>query len=262
MAKAHKAMWSGTIGFGMLSIPVQSFKAADSEDLSFKQLHGACGTPIKQQKVCPTHGNLALTGEDIVKGFEVAKNSFIHLTDDDLKQVPLPAKDTIAIQEFVPVEAIDPVRVVGSYYLQSGKGGAKALALLMRGLQDRALAAIGTVAFRQRESLVALRVDAEGRLVLHTLYTDDEVRDVGERLTQLPAVTEKELGMINMLIDMHLKPTFTTAAYVDHYEEALRQLIARKEAGQPLAVTTTPAAPQAMDLEALLKASLDQAQAA
>lgn len=257
-----RAMWTGTIGFGVLSIPVKVYKAADSNDLSFNNLHVACGGRTGVQTVCRNHGAepIAISKDEIIKGFEVSKGQFVQLTDEELKSLPLASKDSIQLTEFVPAEEVDPVYVDQSYYLNADKGGNKALSLLFKALRDRNLAAIGVVTFRKREQLCALRAGPMNKMVLHTLYTEDEVR-LGYADSPNAEVSDTELHMVGMLIDTQLKPTFVSE-HEDMYEAAVRQLVEAKVAGTPLPTPTTPVVVSALSLEDLLRASLEKAGAA
>lgn len=252
---APRAMWSGTISFGMVSIPVKAYKAADSTDISFNTLHTECGRPINQIKVCRTCETGDKPGEPLptTKGYQHAKGQFVVVTDEDLQSLPLPAMNTIAITEFVPVEALDPVQIDGSYFVGSDRGGARPYALLVAVLAERNLAAIATVAFRKREQLCALRVDRLGHLVLHTLYRREEVREVPVEVG--PALTDTELGMAKLLVDMQLRPEYNPDAHPDRYETALAALIQAKLGGEVLTPGVVAPAP-VMDLEAALRASL------
>lgn len=256
-------MWTGAISFGVMSVPVKTYKAADSEDLSFNNLHKECGGKTGVQKVCRNHGTdaIPITDADIVKGYEISKGKFVTLTDEELKALPLPSKDTITIREFVPAETVDPVYIEGSYYLEAEKGGSKQLALLIAALAERNLAAVGVVSFRKREQLVALRVGPGGVLVLHTLYTEEEVR-LAKANVPTDAISDRELQMAGMLIDMQLKSEFS-ADHTDHYEAAVRQLVQDKLDGKAISAPATPALLSApLDLEAALAASIAKLQAA
>jgi DNA end-binding protein Ku len=255
-------MWTGTIGFGVMSIPVKVYKAADSNDLSFNNLHAACGGKTGVQTVCRNHGPdaIPIAKEDIIKGFEVSKGQFVQITDDELKALPLPSKDSIQIKEFVPAEEVDPVYMEQSYFIEADKGGAKVLTLLQRALGSRDLAAIGVVTFRKREQLCAIRVDAHGKVLLHTLYTEDEVR-LQHADAPDASISDQELQMAGMLIDMQLKPEFT-AEHHDQYETAVRALVEAKLAGKPLPTPAKPIVSSGESLEDLLRASLAKASAA
>lgn len=249
MAKIAKATWSGTIGFGMVSIPIKVYKAAASEDTTFVEISKATGNRCGRQTIDKGTGTV-LTPADIDKGFEVAKNQYVVLTEADLKRLPLPSKESIRIQAFVPVAAVDPVYYEASYYLGADDGGAHALALLLRSMEAKQVIAIGTIAMRKRESLCALRV-VGGAVIMHLMYRSSEVRV--ELDEQLPEVKPSELQLGTMLIESLMQPFDPNPP--DVYEAAVQQLIADLQAG----TVTTPNAPVAApvnNLEALLKASL------
>jgi len=251
-----RAIWSGSIGFGMVSIPVKLFGATESKDISFHLLHATCGTRLKQLRWCPTDEE-EVAWSEIVRGYEYAKDQYVTLTDEDFEKLPLPSKHTIELSAFVKEEEIDPVFYERSYHLAPDERGAKPYALLIRTLEKKGLTAIATITIRKKEQLCALR-PKDGALMLETLYYPDEIRAQPEMDLADVKITDRELGMAFTLIDLLRKP-FDADEYTDHYREALSQLIEAKLAGRDV-VTSPPARETAViDLADALRRSVEAA---
>jgi DNA end-binding protein Ku len=251
-----RAIWSGAIGFGMVSIPVKLFGATESKDISFNLLHSTCGTRVKQVRWCPTD-EVEVPWNETVRGYEYAKDQYVTLTDEDFEQLPLPSKHTIDINAFVKEDEIDPVYYEKSYHLAPDERGEKPYALLIKTLEKKGLTAIATITIRKKEQLCSLR-PRDGVLMLETLYYPDEIRDRPEMDLDKTKVTERELEMAFTLIDLLRKP-FEPEEYKDHYREALSQLIEAKLEGRE--VVTSPAAREAkvIDLADALRQSVEAA---
>lgn len=193
-----RAIWRGTISFGMVSIPVKLFTATDSQDISFKQLHAEDNSPIKLVRRCAADGE-DLSPDEIVKGYEYSKDRFVIVTDEDFEKLPVPSKQAIELSAFVKGEEIDPLYFEKGYYMEPEEVGRKPYALLVRALTERNLVAVGKLAIRTKERLCALR-PKEDSLVLETLYYADEVR-----VPDSPpgvSVSEAEMKIANALIDL------------------------------------------------------------
>ena len=251
-----RAIWSGSIGFGMVSIPVKLFGATESKDISFHLLHATCGTRLKQVRWCPTDEQ-EVAWSETVRGYEYGKDQYVTLTDEDFQQLPLPSKHTIELSAFVKEAEIDPVFYEKSYHLAPDERGEKAYALLIRTLEKKGLTAIATITIRKKEQLCALR-PKDGTLMLETLFYPDEIRAQPEMDLDKTKITDRELDMAFTLIDLLRKP-FDPAEYTDHYREALSQLIEAKLEGRE--VVTSPAAREAkvIDLADALRRSVEAA---
>jgi DNA end-binding protein Ku len=251
-----RAIWSGSISFGMVTIPVKLHGATESKDISFHLLHATCGTRLKQMRWCPTDEE-EVPWSDIVRGYEYAKDQYVTLTDKDFEQLPLPSKHTIELSAFVEQAEIDPVFYEKSYYLAPEDRGEKAYALLLRTLEKKKLTAVATITIRKKEQLCALRPH-EGVLIMETLYYPDEIRKQPEASLGKTKVTERELDMAFTLIELLRKP-FKPEEYKDHYREALSQLIEAKLEGRE--VVTSPAArdTSVIDLADALRRSVEAA---
>jgi DNA end-binding protein Ku len=230
-----RSIWTGTISFGMVSIPVKLYSATQSKDISFNLIHATCGSKIVQKRWCPAE-DVEVPWNEVVRGYQHAKDQFITLTEEDLADLPLPSKHTVAITAFVEAGEIDPVYYEKSYVLAPDEHADKPYALLLRSLADKNLVAIATITLRRQEQLCALRPH-EGALVLETLYYPDEIRLEREVDLSKVKLSAKELDMASTLIELLRKP-FDPSEYHDHYREALAELIEAKLEGKE--VVTPP----------------------
>ena len=158
-----RAIWSGSISFGMVSIPVKLYGATESKDIRFHLLHAKDGTRLKQIRWCPTD-EAEVPWNETARGYEYAKGQYVVLTDEDFEKLPLPSRHTIDISAFVEESEIDPIYFEKSYYLEPGERAQKPYALLLRALEEKSLTAIATVTMRNKEQLCAIR--AKGGVVL------------------------------------------------------------------------------------------------
>jgi DNA end-binding protein Ku len=251
-----RAIWSGSIGFGMVSIPVKLFGATESKDISFNLLHATCGTRLKQLRWCPTHEQ-EVPWSETVRGYEYAKDQYVTLTDEDFEKLPLPSKHTIELTAFVKEDEIDPVFYERSYHLAPDKRGEKPYALLIRTLEKKGLTAIATITIRKKEQLCALR-PKDGALMLETLYYPDEIRARPEMDLGSVKISDRELDMAFTLIDLLRKP-FDPEEYTDQYREALTQVIDAKLEGREVVESPAPRESKVIDLADALRRSVEAA---
>jgi DNA end-binding protein Ku len=240
----------------MVSIPVKLYTATQDRDISFHQLHKKCGTRIKQQRWCPEDEEV-VEYDQVVRGYEYARDQYVVLTEEDFEKIPLPSKHTIELAAFVSAEEIDPIHYEKSYYLEPEETGLKPFALLMRALKEKGLTAVAKVAIRNKERLAALR-PYDGTLMLETLYYPDEVRvQKGEDLPGVK-VSEKELSMAYSLIDL-MTEEFEPEKFTDNYREALMEVIEAKLEGQEIVEAPAPPKGKVVDLMSALKQSVEAA---
>ncbi len=251
-----RAIWRGTISFGMVNIPIKLFTATESREISFRQLHKEDNSPIRLVKRCAADGE-DLTPDEIVRGYEYGKDRYIIVDDGDLDKLPLPSKHTIELTAFVKAEEIDPLYYEKGYYIEPEEIGRKPFSLLVKALDEKNLTAIGKLAIRTKERLCALRTK-DGGLVLETLFYSDEVRSPEEEPPEVK-VSAAEMKIAYALIEL-LQAKFDPEAYRDEYRDALMEVIEAKLDGQEVAVAPAPeAAKPAVDLMAALKASVEAA---
>ena len=254
-----RAMWTGVIGFGLVSIPVKMFAATESKTTAFHQIHSVCKSQVKELRWCPTCERKVDWGE-IVKGYEFEKGSFVEITSEDLASLPVPSKNIISVSAFVQLDAIDPVYYEKSYFLEPDKKGEHPFSLLSQALTLKKMVGIASITIRSRERLCAIRPHGDS-ILMNTLYYPDEVRiDLNEKVTTPVAIPEKELKLATTLIDM-LAGDFKPEEYTDHYREALQELLDAKVQGlEPHQEGTTQPNGKILDLMASLQASLEKAQ--
>src|SRR5437762_10915961 len=165
------SLGSGTISFGLVSIPVRLYTAASSANVSFNLLHAKCGSRIKQQTFCPTC-NEVVDRASLVRGYEFAKDQYVRVSDDELKSLEGETSKVIDIAEFVPLASVDPIYFEKTYYLGPDKGGDKAYRLLADAMEKNSRVALAKFVMRGKESLVLIR-PAKSGLMLHTMYFAD-----------------------------------------------------------------------------------------
>ncbi|HEY9772964.1 MAG TPA: Ku protein [Planktothrix sp.] len=255
---AARAIWSGVITFGMVSIPVKMYTATENKDISFNQLHSPCKSRIKEQKFCQVCDR-KIESEEIEKGYEYGKGQYVVISKDDLEKIPLPSKGAIEITSFVQLEQIDPVQYEKSYFIEPDEAAKKPFALFMRAIQEKGMIAIAKVAIRSKERLCCLR-PVDGTLVMHTLLYPDEIRIERGRALPDVQVSDKELAMAGSLIDL-MTEEFEPEKYKDQYREALMQVIEAKAEGRELATAEVAPQPNVVDLMDALRASMENIKA-
>ncbi len=247
---------SGTISFGLVSIPIKLYTAASSGGVSFNMLHAKCGNRIKQQHICPVC-NEVLDRVSLVKGYEFAKGQYVQFTDEELKSLEAEVSRTIDIAEFVPLPRVDPIYFEKTYYLGPDKGGEKAYRLLADAMAKTDRVALAKFVMRGKESLVLVR-PAQGGLMLHTMYFADEVRNFGEiGKGESATIKEGELDLALRLIDELSSDEFRPEEYQDDYRLRVLDMVNLKVEGKEItAVATETPRAQVIDLMEALKESL------
>jgi DNA end-binding protein Ku len=249
-----RAMWKGAISFGLVTIPVAVYPATEEKTLRFNQLHDEDGGRIRYKRVCEKDGE-EVTFEHIVKGYEVEKDRYVVLTDQDLNAIPVESSRAIDIHRFVDLDEIDPVMFKKSYYLVPEETGAKAYALLREAMADDGRVGIAKVSFRDKEHLAALRFKDEA-FVLETMYWPDEIREADFGGVDVSAkVRGQELEMAKQLIES-LSGEWNPEEYSDEYREALLQIVEAKLNGQEIEVVAPEPTAKVVDLMEALKASV------
>jgi DNA end-binding protein Ku len=257
-----RAIASATVSFGLVTIPVKLFPATQvtSAGISFNLLHKACGTRLKQQYICPKE-EVVVPRDDMVKGYEFAKDQFVTFTTDELKALEEKSTQTVDIAEFVPLDKVDPVYFDKPYYLAPDKGGEKAYHLLAEVMRETGRCALAKYAARGKQYLVLVRPMGDEGLVMQQLLYADEVRSFKEvGLPDKPALREAELKLAEQLVDQISSQTFDPSQYEDEVKKRIQADIDKKVQGQEIEVSETTEAPaQIIDLMEALKASLGAA---
>jgi DNA end-binding protein Ku len=257
-------MWTGTIGFGMVTVPVKLYSAVDRKTVRFHQLAGKSGVRVAQKRVDPSSGEEVPYAE-IVKGYELAPDRYVVIEPGELETLEPKKTKTIEIEEFVDLSQIDPVYYDHPYYLAPGQGGAKPYRLLLEAMRETGKVAIARVVIRSKEQLVAVRPMGDVLGMATMLFADevlsperlDEVADAKDVKT-----TKRELDIAKQLVES-LAGDFKPDAFQDTYREQVLALIERKAQGKAITVQPSPeeAAAPAPDLMSALKASLDAVRA-
>ena len=243
-----RAIASGVISFGLVSIPVKLYTAASSEQVRFNMLDSRHGVRIKQQYISSADGKV-LDKNDIIKGYEYARDQFVTFTDDELKALEADRSNHIEIVEFVPIETFDFLQIEKTYYLGADKGGDKAYRLLAESMDRKDRVAVGRWAARGKEQLVLLRPYKDG-MVMHQLYYANEVRSFEEvDDTAKFTFSDKERELAERLIDQLSTDEFRPTTYHDEYADRVRAAVDQKVAGQQIVVSAE--APRAQIIESL-----------
>jgi DNA end-binding protein Ku len=260
-----RAIWSGTISFGLVTVPVKLYSAVSRKTVRFHQLNGKTGVRIQQKRVDPTTGD-EVPYEDIVKGFELTPDRYVVIEPDELEALDPRKTRAIEIENFVALDEIDPIYYDHPYYLAPGAGGAKPYKLLLDAMRETNRVAIATVVIRSKQQLVAVRPMSDNVLGMATMVFPDEIIDPAT-VEELEAVDEveinpRELDIAEQLIDSLAGP-FDPDSYRDTYRDEVLALVERKAQGEQIAVQ--PAAEEdeepVPDLMSALKASLDAVRA-
>ncbi len=260
-----RAIWSGAISFGLVSIPIKMYTAVSPKAVRFNQLDGRDNQRVKQKRV-NAHTGEEVPYDEIVKGYEIMKDTYVVITDDDLKSLSPKASRAIEIVEFVEEDEIDPVFYQASYYLVPDELARKSYALLTEAMAEDGRVALARVVMRTKEYLAAIR-PTDGKLMLNTMMYSDEVVDTEdipgfEELDDIP-VTEPERLMAKTLIES-LAGGFNPDKYEDTFRHEVMDLIERKSKGEVATVedTDSGATANVVDLMAALEASVAAAKKA
>jgi DNA end-binding protein Ku len=252
-----RSIASGTISFGLVSIPVKLFSATQSSAaISFNLLHSKCGGRLKQQYICPREDNVVVPREEMVKGYEFAKDRYVTFTPEELKSLEEKSTQQIEIAEFVPSEKIDPVYFDKPYYLGPEKGADRAYRLLAEAMRRSGRTALARYAARGKQYLVQIRPLPEGGLVMQTLLYADEVRSISEVELEPGEVKEQELALAQQIIDQISTDEFKPEKFEDDVRKRIHEQIQRKVEGQEIQIEPEKPPTQIIDLMEALKASL------
>lgn len=252
---AGRAIASGTISFGLVSIPVKLFTAAASEQVRFNMLSPETGSRVKQQYIDATNGKVVARSA-LVRGYEYAKGQFVTFTEEEHKALETARSNAFDILEFVPLESVDLVQVEKSYYLGADKGGDKAYRLLNVAMKNTQRVAVGRWTARGKEQLVLIRPYRRG-LILHQMFYANEVRafdEIDDAATF--EFRDVELDLAAKLIDELTVPKFAPEKYKDDYALRVEAAVEQKVAGKEITIAPEQPKAQIIDLFEALKKSL------
>ena len=252
-----RAIWSGSISFGLVNAPVKMYSAIDENDLELHLVHEKDGSPIGYEKVCKKEGK-EVPADEIVKAYEVADGELVYLEDDDFAAAEEEGYRTIQVLDFVQRDDIDPIVFQRSYYVGPAEGADKVYLLLLRAMEESGLSAIVEYVFHQKQQLGCLRV-RDGLIVLEAMYFADEIRPVkGIAPKRSSKVDRKELEMAQTLID-RFTSEFDHSKYEDKYRKRLLKIVKQKRRGEEIHAPTREEQEAAPDLLEALRASVDAA---
>jgi DNA end-binding protein Ku len=255
-----RAIWSGSISFGLVNAPVKMYAAIDEHALELHLVHEKDGSPIGYQKVCKKEGK-EVPADEIVKAYEVSDGKQVYLTDEDFKAAEEESYRTIEILAFVPHEEIDPVVFQRTYYLGPVDGAEKVYALLVKAMERSGLSAVARYVFHDRQQLGTLRI-RDGVITLESMYYADEIRPTkGIVPSRRPTVDKKELEMAETLIE-RFTSRFDHDQYEDEYRKRLLKIVKRKQKGEEIhAEAPPPEREEPADILDALRASVEAAKA-
>ena len=230
--KQQRSLWTGSVSFGLVNVPVRVYSAVHEHKLRFQLVHAKDDGPIGYEKVCKVEDK-PVPNDEIVKAFEYRKGELVHLTDEDFEAVSVEGQHTIDLEDFVPFEEIDPTFFAHAYLVGPQEGAERPYSLLVRAMEDSGLAGIGKFVMRNRQYLGCLHV-RNSVLTLEQLHFADEV-DPPEKVlpAKLPKVDKRELELASQLIES-FAGDWKPEKYKDTYTDALKAVVKQKEKGGDL----------------------------
>jgi DNA end-binding protein Ku len=255
---AARALWKGHLRLSLVTVPIRVYPATDSgSDISFNQLHRECLTRIRYKKWCPTHDR-EVSNDEIVKGYEFERGRYVALETEDIDKVRPESTRVINLSQFTDADAVDPAMIDQPYYLApDGKVASESFAVLREALEGKA--AVGTVAIHGRERLVAIEPRDHG-MIMFTLRRADEMRGMEgiDELKDVPRkVNAEEIALAKRVMG-GFEGRLDLSKFPDTYEQALREMIDAKIAGEEIVTAETEAPPRVVNLMDALRKSLDQ----
>lgn len=251
-----RAIWSGSIAFGLVNAPVRMYSAIDEHDLELHLVHEQDGARIGYQKVCKKEEK-EVPADEIVKAYEFEDGKLVYLTEEDFKAAEEEGYRTIEVLDFVPHEEIDPSAFQRTYYLGPDEGAEKVYALLLEAMEKAGLSAIARYVFHDRQQLGCLRV-REGVITLENMYFADEIRPAKGIAPKRVKVDKRELELAETLID-RFTTHFEHGKYEDEYQRRLREIVERKRKGEEVHAVAAEEREAPSDLLEALRASVESA---
>jgi DNA end-binding protein Ku len=252
-----RAIWTGSISFGLVNVPVRMYSAVSEHDVHFHLLHTKDDSRIGYEKICKEEGR-PVPDDEIQKAYEVAPGEYVYVTDEDLAAAEGETYKTIELEDFVPHQEIDPIYFERTYYLGPAAGAEKVYALLREAMEQSGLSGIGKYVMRDKQHLGCLRV-RDGVIVLERMYFADEVRPADEVEVGDASVGKRELEMARQLIDRFAGP-FEPEKYEDTSQKRLLEIIEAKRKGEEVHVEPRRDDETPTDLMEALRASVKAAQ--
>lgn len=249
------SIWTGTVSFGLVSIPVKVFSATSSHDISFNLLHNKCKGRINLQNWCPQCEEV-VPRSDLIKGYQYEKDTYVTVEEEDLSSVRPESSSNMDILQFIEIAEVDPVYFEKTYYLGPDKGSKKTFALLTRAMEQTKRAAIGKLVMRNHEYLALIRPGMKG-LVMHLMLYADEIRENENIVTDDTDLKDKEVQLARELINNLTEP-FDPSQIKSDYVAAMEEMLESKIKGRKLTVVTPKEKPKVIDLMEALQMSVKQ----
>lgn len=247
------SVWTGTVTFGLVSIPVKLYTATSSHNISFNLLHSECKGRINLQNYCPQHERVVERSE-LVKGYQYEKDQYVIISDEDLDTIKPASSSAMEITQFIDLREVDPIYYEKTYFLGPDRGNEKTFALLARAMEETQRAAIGKLTMRGHEYLALIRPGMQG-LVAHFMLYSDEIRENEYKVSPDLDVRPKELELAKQLVE-NLSEPFQPEKYKDDYIAQLEALIDSKLKGSRLTIVAPKAKPRVVDLMEALQQSV------
>ena len=252
-----RSLWSGSISFGLVNVPVRLYSAVKEHKLQFHFVHEKDNSPIGYEKICKKE-NKPVPDDEIVKAFEFDKGEYVFMEEEDFQAAKVEGYKTIDIVDFVPYEDIDPIHFAKTYYVGPDRGAEKVYSLLVKAMEDSELAGVAKFVMRDRQHLGALRI-RDGVITLEQLYFADEIQPIDEIKASRARVSQQELEMAGRLIES-FTGEWKPEQYKDTYREELKKVVDAKRKGKQVhAEAGVDEEPEAPDLMAALRESVERA---
>ncbi|MFF0736930.1 Ku protein [Streptomyces chartreusis] len=255
-------VWSGAISFGLVTVPIHVQSATEDHSIRFHQYHLEDMGRVRVKKFCEVEDR-EVSNAEIGKGYQLTKEQVIPISDEELRELPLPTAKAIEIEAFVPLESVDPIRIGEGYYLApDGQVAAKPYKLLRQALERSSKVAVAKYAWSGRERLGLLRVKGDV-IVLHAMRWPDEIRDPSELLPEPVELTDEEIDGALALMDSMTREDLDDPEFRDTYTDAVAKIIEAKRDDKPLPAAPEPEAQpgQLVDLMSALNESVKKARA-
>jgi DNA end-binding protein Ku len=251
-----RSIWTGSISFGLVSVPVRMYSAIEEHTLHFNYVHAPDGSRIGYEKVCKAEDK-PVPDDEIVKAFEYEKGEWVYMADEDFEAAAAENHRTIDIRAFIPFDEVDPIFFERTYYLGPAQDGDRIYALLAKAMENSGLAGVAKWVMRDRQNLGLLRVH-EGVITLERMHFADEIRATEEFVPKDAKVEKRELEMAEQLIEQYTGE-FDPSEYRDTYRDALCEIIKAKRKGEKVRVEAEPEPEAPTDLMEALRASVEAA---
>jgi DNA end-binding protein Ku len=250
------SLWTGTVSFGLVSIPVKLFSATSSHDVSFNLLHQDCRGRINLQNFCP-QCQRTVERSELIKGYQYEKDTYVTIDDQDIQSVRPESSSNLDIVQFIHLNEVDPIYFERSYYLGPDRGSKKTFGLLAKAMEETQRAAIGKLVMRNHEYLAIIRPGMKG-LVVHLMLYSDEIRENENQVDEDLELRSKEVSLAKELIDNLTEP-FEPEQFKNEYVNALETMIESKIKGRTLTIVQPKEKPKVQDLMEALQMSVKQA---